>query len=186
MVAITALWLPIVLAAVFVFLASSILHMATPWHNGDYAKLPDEDGVRAAMRKSTIPPGEYSVPHCTSMKDLNDEMKAKYEEGPVGFLTIVPNGQMKMGKFLIQWFLFTIYIGIFVAYLTGRLVPAGAEYMNVFRVAGTVAFLGYVGAAPSQSIWKGQKWSTTVKFLIDGLIYALLTAGAFGWLWPGA
>ena len=34
------------------------------------------------------------------------------------------------------------------------------------------------------SIWKGQPWSATLKSVFDGLLYALVTAGVFGWLWP--
>lgn len=186
MVAITALWLPILLAAVFVWFASSILHMALPWHKGDYKKLPDQDEVRAAMRKANIAPGEYAIPYCMSPKELDDDMKQRYEEGPVAFLTVFPNGQMKMGKFLGLWFAFCIYIGIFVAYLTGRVVPAGTDYLTVFRIAGTAAFLGYAAGTPAASIWKGQPWPTTIRFLIDGLIYGALTGGTFGWLWPDA
>jgi hypothetical protein len=34
------------------------------------------------------------------------------------------------------------------------------------------------------SIWRGQSWGTTWKHVADGLVYALVTAGTFGWLWP--
>src|SRR5579863_8933433 len=45
-----ALWLPILLSSVFVFLASSIIHIALPrWHKGDYLKVPNEDEVMDAM-----------------------------------------------------------------------------------------------------------------------------------------
>ena len=46
MVSISALWLPILLSAVIVFVASSIIHMVLPVHRGDYRKLPEEDRVR--------------------------------------------------------------------------------------------------------------------------------------------
>ena len=59
-----------------------------------------------------------------------------------------------------------------------------ANYLEVFRVAGTTAFLGYAAAQVQDSIWKGQPWGVTLKHVLDGLIYALLTAGTFGWLWP--
>jgi hypothetical protein len=49
---------------------------------------------------------------------------------------------------------------------------------------GTAAFLAYGLANLSNSIWKGQTWSMTIKEVIDGLVFALLTAGTFGWLWP--
>jgi len=83
-----------------------------------------------------------------------------------------------------MWFVFCLIIGLFVAYLTGRTLPFGANYLVVFRVAGTAGFLGYGLGHISDGIWKGQPWSATIKEVIDGLIYGLLTAGTFGWLWP--
>lgn len=187
MVALASLWLPILLAAAVVFIASSILHVAVPWHRKDYSALPGEEGIRIAMQQAKVPPGDYIVPHCMSMKEVSGEaMQKKYAEGPVGFLTIFPNEPMGMGKSLINWFLFSLGVGVFAAYLTGHTVSAGAHYLEVFRVVGTVAFLGYAGCQPVSSIWKGQRWSTTIKHMIDGLLYASLTAGVFGWLWPPA
>lgn len=89
-----------------------------------------------------------------------------------------------MPKFLIQWFVFCLVIGSSVAYLTGLTVPPGAQYMAVFRVAGTAAFLGYGLGNLSNGIWKGQPWLVTIKEVFDGLVFGLLTAGTFGWLWP--
>ncbi len=106
------------------------------------------------------------------------------KKGPVGYVTVIPNGPPAMGKYLTMWFLFCLVIGIFVAYLTGRTMSPGADYLAVFRVAGTIAFLGYGVGQLMDSIWKGQSWSSTMKHVIDGFIYGLLTAGTFGWLWP--
>jgi hypothetical protein len=108
----------------------------------------------------------------------------KFKRGPIGLLTIIPNGPPAMGKFLGQWFLYCVVIGIFVAYMAGRTLGPGTHYLRVFRVAGTTAFLGYAAAQIQDSIWKGQSWGVTCKHVFDGLIYGLLTAGTFGWLWP--
>jgi hypothetical protein len=108
----------------------------------------------------------------------------KYKQGPVGFMTILPSGPPVMPKFLGQWFGYCLLVGFFVAYLTAHTVMAGANYLIVFRVVGTAAFLAYGLGNVSNSIWKGQTWSMTMKEAIDGLVYALLTAGTFGWLWP--
>ena len=108
----------------------------------------------------------------------------KQKQGPVGFMTIIPTGPPAMPKFLIQWFVFCLLVGFFVAYLTGHTVAPGTPYLAVFRVAGTAAFLAYGLGNLSNGIWKGQTWSVTLKEAFDGLIYGLLTAGTFGWLWP--
>jgi hypothetical protein len=181
----TSLWLPILLSAVAVFFGSSILHMVLSYHKSDYSAMPGEDDVRAAMRKESVPPGHYYLPHCVDPKELaNPEVKEKFEEGPVAFVTVLPSGVPSMGKPLVTWFVYTLVIATIVAYLTGRTVAPGAEYLTVFRVAGTAALLGFAGAHASESIWKGQPWGITVKHLFDGLVYSLLTAGVFGWLWP--
>ena len=185
MVGITALWLPIVLAAVIVFIASSIIHMVLPIHKGDYKRLPNEEKVLEALRAENLSPGLYHFPFCASHKDMGSpEMVEKFKKGPVGLLTVMPSGAIKMGKFMGMWFVYCLAIGVFVAYLTGRTLGPGTHYLAVFRVAGTTAFLGYAAAHASDSIWKGQAWSLTFKHIFDGLVYGLLTAGTFGWLWP--
>ena len=60
----------------------------------------------------------------------------------------------------------------------------GANYLDAFRFAGATAFIGYTLALWQMSIWYRRAWSMTIKSTFDGLIYSLLTAGAFGWLWP--
>ena len=187
MVALTALWLPIVVAAVFVFLASSVIHMALPIHKNDYTKLDAEPEVMAAMREHGVKPGAYFFPCAQTMAEMTSpEMIEKLNKGPVGFMTVLPNGPMNMGKSLGQWFAFSLVISIFAAYVGTFTLEAGADYMAVFRVTGTVAFLGYGVSNVTDSIWKGVRWSVTAKFLFDGLIYGLVTAGTFGWLWPSA
>ncbi len=183
MVPLTELWLPILLAAVLVFIASSIIHMLLTYHRSSYRKLPDEEALMAAMRK--VEPGVYTFPHSKSPKEMGSpEMIEKYRKGPVGLITMMRNGPPPMGKLLTLWFLYSILIGIFAAYVAGRCLGPGAEYLAVFRLTGTVAFVAYSVSYLVNSIWWGQPWSGTFKQMFDGLVYALLTAGAFGWLWP--
>ena len=185
MVPITALWLPILLSAVIVFVASSIMHMALPIHKSDYRKLPDEEKVMDALRATGATPGRlYFFPFTTHKEMKSPEVVEKFKRGPIGLLTILPSGPPAIGKNLVQWFIYCLVVGVFVAYLTGRTLGPGTHYLAVFRVAGTTAFLGYALALIQDSIWKGQTWGITFKHLFDGLVYGLLTAGTFGWLWP--
>ena len=79
MVSLAQLWLPIVLAAVAVFVASAVIHMVLKYHNSDYRPFPNEDEVAAAIRKGSPAPGQYAIPYCTDMKEMEKpEMKAKY------------------------------------------------------------------------------------------------------------
>ncbi|MEZ6002751.1 MAG: hypothetical protein R3F17_09155 [Planctomycetota bacterium] len=181
------LWLPILLSALAVFIASSILHMVIPIHANDNRKLPNENEVLPVLGKGNLAPGTYMFPHCGDMKNMGtDEMIEKYQRGPVGFVTIMPTGTPNIGKSLLQWFVFTITVSVFCAYVGTFTLAHGADYMRVFRLIGTVAFLGYGWGVITESIWKGQPWSVTMKFMFDGLVYALVTAGVFGSMWPAA
>ena len=184
MVPLASLWAPILLSALFVFVASSLMHMLLKYHQSDYRQLPDEDQLRASLRAAKLTPGLYVFPYC-SHKDMKSPAAIeKYKEGPVGFMTVVPSGPPSMPKYLVQWFLFCVLVGFFVAYLASHVLLAGTHYLTVFRVVGTAAFLSYGLGNLSNGIWKGQQWSATIKEVIDGLVYGLLTAGTFGWLWP--
>lgn len=185
MVGLFALWLPILLSAVIVFIVSSIIHMASPWHKNDYPKMDDEDKVMDALRTLNIPPGDYMVPRPTDMKEMRSPgFTAKLNKGPKIIFTVLPAGRPPMTMNFIGWFLYSVVIGIFAGYVAGRALGVGAEYLQVFRFVGTVAFVGYSLALWQMSIWYNRSWSTTIKSTVDGLIYALLTAGTFGWLWP--
>lgn len=185
MVGIFELWLPILLSAVFVFAASSVFHMVLKFHKKDYDKLPDEEGIMASLRDGKVGTGNFSFPHVEDMKDFGSpEVQEKFKNGPVGFMNVLPNGIPNMGKCLSQWFIYCIVVGIFVAYLTGRTLEAGTDYLKVFQVAGCIAFIGYGLGEATASIWKAQRWSTTARHMFDGLVFALLTGGTFGWLWP--
>ena len=180
----TALWLPILLSAVIVFVASSIMHMVLPYHRGDYRALPEEDKVLAALRPLGLTRGLYMFPFCTHKDMKSPAAQERFKQGPVGILTVFPSAPPAMPKFLVQWFVYCLVIGFFVAYLTAHTVMPGAHYLVVFRVAGTAAFLAYGLANLQNGIWKGQPWGMVLKEVFDGLIYGLLTAGTFGWLWP--
>lgn len=187
MVALTALWLPILLAAFFVFVASSVIHMFLPYHRSDFGKVPSEDGVMEALRRFEIPPGDYVVPHAGGDPEVmkSEEFREKARKGPVAFMTVLPSGDpFAMGAQLAQWFVYCLLVSVVAAYVASRAVALGGDYLDVFRFAGTTAFAAYALALPQRSIWFKTSWSTTMKSMMDGLIYALLTAGTFGWLWP--
>jgi hypothetical protein len=184
MVPLTALWLPILISAFIVFVASSIMNTVLPYHRSDYRQLPDEDKLLAGLRAAPLTRGLYIFPFGTHKDMKTPAMQEKYKQGPVGMMTVFPNGPVAMPKFLAQWFGYCLMIAFFVAYLTGHTVAPGTPYLAVFRVAGTAAFMAYGLGQLSNAIWKGQTWSMTFKEVMDGLVYGLLTAGTFGWLWP--
>lgn len=185
MVTILSLWLAIIVASVFVWIASALVWTVLPHHKSDYKGLPDEDAARKAISPQDLKPGMYYIPFVKTQSDMkNPEIIKKYNEGPVTYFTIMPKGVPSMVKSMILSILFYIVVNIFVAYLVSRTVAPSADYLTVFRVAGTAAWLAYGFAIIPDSIWFGRPWSSTFKNLIDALVYSLLTAGVFGWLWP--
>jgi len=185
MVTLIQLWLPILLSAVSVFIASSLIHMVLQWHKSDYHGFSNEDEVRKAMLAGSPGEGIYAVPYCSDMKQMGSpEMLAKFKDGPIAKI-ILRRGQVPgMGRPLVQWFVFCLVVSVFCAYLAGLVLAPGTPPWAVFRVVGTAAFMGYAFYAIPNSIWFGLPWSAAFKDMIDGLVYALATAAVFGWLWP--
>ncbi len=185
MVGIMSLWLPILVSAIFVFVASALIHMFLPYHRSDFTKAPAEDDLMDALRRANIQPGDYVIPHAGSPKESrSSEYIDKMTKGPAAFLTVIKSGPPKMGKELGLWFVYCVIVSIFAAYVAGRALEPGVSYLSVFRFAGVTAFVGYSLALLQDSIWFKRAWSSTFKSMFDGLIYGLLTAGVFGWLWP--
>jgi hypothetical protein len=185
MVSVISLTVPILVSAVIVFVASSIIHMVLPYHRNDLRRLPNEDAVLDALRRFSIPPGDYAAPHAGSPEGMKKpEFVEKMKKGPVVLMTVAPAGPPSMGTSLLLWFFYSVVVSIFAAYIAGRALAPGAHYLEVFRFAGCSAFMAYSLALPQNSIWFKRNWGMTLKTMFDGLVYGLLTAGTFGWLWP--
>ncbi len=178
---IMTLWLPILAGTIVTFIAGAVIWMVMPWHKTDFAQTVDEAEVRAALKG--LAPGQYSVPYAVSQKDMaSSEMITKYREGPVAFITVLPSGEPAMGGRMLLNFVYNLIVAIVAAYFVSRTLSAGADYLAVFRVAGTVGFVAYGMAYFQESIWFGRPWSTTAKSLVDALIYGALLGGVLGWL----
>lgn len=185
MVPLLSLAIPILLSAVIVFAASSIIHMVLTYHRSDYGRLPKEDDVQEMLRRLNVAPGDYAIPCGGSPAAMKEPaFIERATKGPRVLMSVTPGGPMSMGKNLAQWFLFGVLVSVLAAYVAGLTLSPGADYRVVFRIVSTVAFMGYSLALPLQSIWFMRKWSTTLKSMADGLLYGLLTGGTFGWLWP--
>jgi hypothetical protein len=180
----TSLWLPILLSAIAVFIVSALIWNVLQWHNSDWRRLPDEEAARRALKGA--PQGEYVVPHAVNNKARQgSEWQEKFKEGPAVMLSVLPHGSMAMRKTLFQWFIYCLIISVLVAYVGSATLQAGTDYLKVFQVTGTAAILAYSGHAGMGAIWFGYTWGRSVKEIVDGVMYGLVTAGIFGWLWPG-
>lgn len=185
MISLVSLWLPILLSAVGVFIASSVLHMVFKfWHMPDYHGFSNEKEVAATMRKGSPAPGMYMLPYC-KMEDMKKpESLEKFKQGPVAMIFMRQGGTPNMGKNLLQWFVFCLVVSVFAAYIAGSTLGGGTAGMQVFRVIGTVGFIAFAFGSLPLGIWYGQPWKAVSKDVIDGLIYGLVMAAIFAWLWP--
>lgn len=183
---VTTLWLPIVVGGGIVFVVSSIIHMLLPYHGSDFWKVPGQDAVMDALRPFDVPPGDYVLPHAAGPEEMrSDAFQEKIAKGPTWFITVIdPRTFTNMVPQLVQWFAYALLVGAVSGYLGGRVLGPGADFLSVLRVTGTVAFASYSMALMQNSIWYKQRWSTTLKSMFDGLVYATLTGVVFGWLWP--
>jgi|ERR1051326_2923793 hypothetical protein len=182
MVMLPMLWLPILLATVFVFIAANILWMALPfWHHKDYGRIANSDAIADML--VDVPSGQYMIPTLDWGKMSADE-RAAAEKRPGGLLLLRNPLQFNMGAALGSFFVYNLIVMTFIAYITTLAVPKGALYPQVFRVAATAGFVAYCFNTVSDSIWYGKPWASTIKYVIDGVIYGLLIGGTFGWLWP--
>ncbi|MEM7052187.1 MAG: hypothetical protein AAF604_21150 [Acidobacteriota bacterium] len=186
MVSLASLWLPILVSAIVVHLASFIVWMVLPHHRSDWAKLPDEDAFADAVnQQNPAAPGQYAVPHAANPSDWKDEkLLEKMRRGPVALLVLKPVGQTGMGKNLALHFVHCLVIATLAAYIGALTLAAGTDFARVFQVIGVAAILGWAGCIPVNANWFGHSWSSTIKSIIDGVAYGLLTGAIFGWLWP--
>ncbi len=185
MTALSALWLPILVSAVAVFVVSSIIHMTPLWHKSDYPRYQNEDRVLDALRPLGMPPGDYLMPRPANPAEMRSpEFKAKMQRGPAVLLTVMPPWSGSMVSNLSQWFAYCLVVSVCAAYIAGAALPPGATFTQLCRFAGTTAFLGYSLALWQMSIWYRRAWAMTLKGTLDGLIFALVTCAVFGWLWP--
>ena len=183
---IALIWLPILVTAVLIFFASSLIHMVFKWHNSDYRKLGNEDDVRAVIRAATPTPGQYVIPHCLDMKDMAGEtMLQKFREGPVALLTIRPSGTPNMGKALGMWFAYCLAVAALAGCIAISVIAVGkANGQGGGCLVGMISLLTYFGGSVQMAIWMGKPWSAVAKDLLDSVIFSIISALVFMWLWP--
>ena len=184
MVTLDMLWLPILVATVLVFAASNVVWMVLPHHKKDTRRLPDEAAALEVLGKQGLTPAVYRFPWVEMSEMKNPEAVEKLRKGPVGLLTVLPSGPFNMGKQMGAWVAFIVVVTAIVAVIAGRMLAPGAPYISVFRRVGAVAILAYAAGNLPNAIWWGKPWRNTCLEVLDGILYGLLTAGAFGWLWP--
>ena len=184
MVPLTALWLPILLSAVVVFVVSAMVWMVMPHHRNDFTRADDEDALMDAVRRAGGP-GMYMFPWAPDSEQNSEGYRERLLEGPVGVLRVRdPRSVIDMKPAMARSVLLYLVVGVFVAYLAASTLEVGASYLAVFQVTGTTAFMAYGFIGFQESIWFGLPGKVAFKHALDGLAYALLTAGIFAWLWP--
>ena len=180
----TALWAPILLSAILVFLASAIAWTMLPFHNKEWKGLPNQDAVRAAMGQPA--PGLYMLPFFPDPAERRGKPAMEsLATGPSGYVTIMRRGPITMAPTMVKSLLADLLIAVFVAYVAWLALPhPGATYIQVFRLVSTVAFMAFAFGSIQDSIWFSRPWRSWLLQAIDALVFGMLVGGTFGWLWP--
>jgi hypothetical protein len=177
--------MPILISTVLVFVVSALINMMLKfWHTADYRGFPNEDEVRAAIRKGGSGPAAFLVPYCKPEEMRSAQAKQKYAEGPVAFVMLRASGPMSMAGPLGAWFVFCLLVSLFAGYLAGVTLAPGTDGAQVFRVVAVAALLGHAFGPLTDGIWWAHPWKSVVKYVIDGIIYALIVGAIFAWCWP--
>jgi hypothetical protein len=178
------LWLPILLSAVAVFIASALAWMVLPHHKKDIQFAPDEGPLLEGIARAKLKAGQYMFPTCTSAKDLKDpQVKARWDAGPWGMI-LLRGTKPNLARNLVSAFIFYLVVGVFVGYLSALALDSGAPFRSAFRVAGTAAVIAYCLGGIPNAIFFGRSARAVVMDTIDGIVYGLITGAIFGWLWP--
>ena len=160
--------------------------MALPYHKADIKVLPDEKALTEQLGNLNISPGTYMWPNCGSGESQNSpEFKARMDAGPWGSINILgckPNFGANLGLV----FLFYLVVGVCVAYITSQSQAAGAECASVFQIACATAILAYCAGGIPGAFFMGKPKRFMFTDFIDGVVYGLITAATFAWLWPAA
>lgn len=182
-----SLWLPVVVSAVAVWLASAVVWMVLPHHRNDFQGLSNEDDLRATLRKGTVRPGQYVVPHVADRKRMKEpDVQKRWTEGPNAILTVLPSGLPNLARQLTAYFAFCVVASFITAYIARHTMSHGTATATVFRMTATVAIAMYATARIPDAIFMGVPWGTTWRNVADGVAYGLITGAAFALLWPTA
>ena len=181
----TGLILPILVSSVAVFIASSIIHMATPWHKNDFPNYSGEDAILNALAPLNIPPGDYFMPRPYVRADMKSpEFLAKLHRGPVLLMTVMENAPVNMGKAMGGWFVYLVVVNVIIALVGAAGFHTGQNHSVLLHQALLTGFAAYGLALCQMRIWYRRSLSLTLKALFDAVIYSAISAGIFVWLWP--
>jgi hypothetical protein len=177
------LWLPILLSAALLFVLSAASHMVLPWRKGEWGRITDAGALQAAIRD--LAPGQYAFPAAPDPKQqMTPEWRARWAQGPSGWLTIAPRAPMQMGRSMALSFLVFLGVAFMIAYAASHALGRAPHYRTVFRLVGTLGTLSFGVGPIFNSIWYHRPWRAYVSDAIDALLFGLVMAGIFGWLWP--
>jgi hypothetical protein len=175
------LWLPVLLTSVLLFVFSAMAWMVMPHHRGDFRQTPCEDSLLPFLREAKIQPGRYMFPFANGNPGKDSVLKQKFEQGPVGQLTVFDG--INMGANMIWTYVFFLVTSILIAYLAWFAMDGHPDqsFMRVFRLVGTASILIYSCSAIPNDIWFKRPLVTN---LVDGIVYGLTTGLIFAAMWP--
>ncbi len=141
--------------------ASKYLPQGHPAAQGRGAIL---DKLPAAWRLAQVSTASHLLRRPQGARQGRDE--GEIRKGPIGVVTVWPAGRRRTGHHLGLWFRhYIVVLSIFVAYLASRTLPMErGGHLEVFRFAGTLAFVAYAGSDSVVTLdLEGPAWSATLR-----------------------
>jgi hypothetical protein len=89
-----------------------------------------------------------------------------------------------MGKSLGLWFVWTLVVASFASLVALHTIPLNGDAHMAAHVIALISFVMYGAGSVQDFIWMGKPFSSMMKYLLDALIYSVVTALSFMWLWP--
>ena len=176
-----SLFFPVLLTTVALFISGFLCWAILPNHKPDWQKLPNEDEFLDAIAELNLPRGNFAYPHAMDQQSMeSDTYKRAVERGTFGTVQVWGEAP-KMGTNLIRQVVYLLVTNSCLAYLSTLALPAGADFMQVFRFVATAALLTFTVAVVPGTIWFKNRLT---GYLIDGVIQAVIVGAIFGSMWP--
>lgn len=178
-----ALWLPVLMTTVVLFVASFLAWVVLPHHKPDVRRWPEEERLLDFVRESGAAPGEYLFPLIEQDEMKEDRARQRYERGPWGLIRVWPR-QPDMVRNMAATFGYFLLVTLLVAYVAAAALTPGAVFGEVFRIVATTAILAYCAGGVLNEIWFTRPLRAKLMNAIDGLVYGAITGVIFGLMWP--
>lgn len=176
-----SLWMPIVGSGFATHFASTLAWTVLPHHKPEIKSLGDkEEQFTDWIACKEIEPGQYVFPYCEDMKQTETEL-FKQKQGKCSGELRVWARPVNMLAAMVKTLGFFLFAAFMIGYVCAYTLTPYTDKGDVFRIVLVLGIMTHCFAIFPRVFWFPRSYATS---LVDGVVYALLTAGIFYALWP--